>query len=146
MAGSAYMKKIEEKKGNKNRIIEEYKQNLNSILIHSSPDFLNQKKKLFGEIMEEIEQERVFTRFWMHIDLDMFFVAVEMRDNPALKGKPVAVGKSIISTSNYIARKYGVRSAMPTFVARKLCKDLIVVKSNLHKYKAASMKFMDILR
>lgn len=76
----------------------------------------------------------------------MFYVACEIRDDPSLKNHPVAVGSSVISTSNYIARKYGVRSAMPTFVAKKLCPKLIVVKNNFPKYKAASDKFMEILR
>ena len=56
------------------------------------------------------------------------------------------MGTSIISTSNYIARKYGIRSAMPTFVARQLCKDLVMIPNNFEKYKQASDQFMAILR
>ena len=57
----------------------------------------------------------------MHLDMDMFFAAVEIRDNPSLKNIPIAVGsKAMISTSNYIARKYGVRSAMPGFIGLKI--------------------------
>ena len=118
MAGSAYMKKIDEKKSEKNKIIQQYKDQLNNILTKSTEDFLKQKRLQFDKLIEEIENERDFSRFWMHIDLDMFYVAVEIRDNPILKDQPVAVGTSIISTSNYIARQYGVRSAMPTFVAK----------------------------
>lgn len=63
--------------------------------------------------------------------MDMFFVACEMRDDPELKEKPVAVGgMSMISTANYAARAYGVRSAMPGFIAKKLCPDLILISGN----------------
>lgn len=56
----------------------------------------------------------VLSRTWIHIDMDQFFAAVAMRDDPSLVGKPVAVGgMQMISTANYVARQYGVRSAMP---------------------------------
>lgn len=79
----------------------------------------------------------------IHIDMDAFFAAVEMRDNPALRNVPMAVGGSsdrrgVISTSNYEARKYGVRSAMPTALAKKLCPDLVLVRGRMEKYKEAS--------
>ena len=62
----------------------------------------------------------------IHVDMDCFFAAVEMRDNPALRDIPIAIGGSrvqrgVISTANYPARKFGVRSAMPTATALKLC-------------------------
>lgn len=62
----------------------------------------------------------------IHVDMDCFFAAVEMRDNPALRDIPIAIGGSrerrgVISTANYPARKFGVRSAMPTGMALKLC-------------------------
>ena len=54
----------------------------------------------------------------MHIDMDMFYAAVEIRDRPELADKPVAIGSmSMISTANYVARKFGIRSAMPGFIA-----------------------------
>ena len=78
--------------------------------------------------------------------MDMFFVAVEIRDNPALANKPIAVGgMSMISTANYIARKFGVRSAMPGFIAMKLCPELILVDGSYSKYRAESKKVMPIL-
>jgi len=65
----------------------------------------------------------------MHIDFDMFYAAVEIWDNPLLEGRPVAVGeKGIVSTANYIARKVGIRSGMPIFIARKLCSKLVMCK------------------
>jgi DNA polymerase-4 len=75
--------------------------------------------------------------------MDAFFAAVEMRDNPALRNVPMAVGGStdrrgVISTSNYEARKYGVRSAMATAHALKLCPQLVLVRGRFEKYKEAS--------
>jgi len=84
------------------------------------------------------------------VDMDMFFAAVEMRDNTSLIGKPVAVGgPSMISTANYEARKYGVRSAMPGFIAVKLMpKDvpLIFIRPHMEKYKAASEEIMTMFK
>lgn len=82
-------------------------------------------------ILSEIERGRELTRTWAHIDMDMFYAAVEIRDDPSLADKPVAVGgEMMISTANYIARKYGVRSAMPGFIAKKLCPHLVFVDCN----------------
>ena len=76
-----------------------------------------------------------FNRVWMHIDMDMFYVAVELLEKPELKDKPCCVGgMSMISTANYVARKFGVRSAMPGFVAKKLCPELIFIDHNFKKY------------
>jgi len=79
----------------------------------------------------------------IHIDMDCFYDAIEIRDNPSLADKPVAVGgtaeqRSVLCTCNYIAREYGVRSAMPTAYAERLCKDLIVLPVNMSKYKEAA--------
>lgn len=81
--------------------------------------------------------------------MDAFFAAVEMRDNPALRNVPMAVGGSsdrrgVISTSNYEARKYGVRSAMPTKTALKLCPQLVLVRGRMAKYREASDIVFDI--
>ena len=70
-------------------------------------------------LIAEIESERDLTKTWFHIDMDMFYAAVEIRDNPKLADKPIAIGtKQMISTTNYIARRYGVRSAMPEFIGK----------------------------
>lgn len=69
----------------------------------------------------ELESKRDFGRICCVLDMDMFFAAVEIRDRPELADKPVAVGSlSMISTANYVARQFGVRSAMPGFIAKKL--------------------------
>lgn len=85
----------------------------------------------------------------IHIDMDAFFAAVEMRDNPALRNVPMAVGGSsdrrgVISTSNYEARKYGVRSAMASAHALKLCPHLVLVRGRMQKYKEASEQIFEI--
>ncbi len=79
----------------------------------------------------------------IHVDMDCFFAAVEMRDNPALRDIPIAIGGSrerrgVISTANYPARKYGVRSAMPTGMALKLCPHLTLLPGRFEAYKEAS--------
>ncbi|XP_048224240.1 DNA polymerase kappa isoform X2 [Perognathus longimembris pacificus] len=78
--------------------------------------------------------------------MDAFYAAVEMRDNPELKDKPIAVGSlSMLSTSNYHARRFGVRAAMPGFIAKRLCPQLIIVPPNFDKYRAVSKEVKEIL-
>lgn len=79
----------------------------------------------------------------IHIDMDCFYAAIEIRDNPELTEKPVAVGglpeeRSVLCTCNYIARKYGVRSAMSSAYALKLCPALVILPVDMTKYRAAS--------
>ncbi|MEY8714715.1 DNA polymerase IV [Francisella philomiragia] len=79
----------------------------------------------------------------IHIDMDYFFAQVEEKANPSLKDKPFAVGvtnpkRGVISTCNYIAREYGIHSAMPTAIAMQKCPNLILLNTDFAKYKAAS--------
>jgi DNA polymerase-4 len=88
---------------------------------------------------------------FIHCDCDCFYAAIEIRDDPALRGLPVAVGgaadrRGVISTCNYEARRYGVHSAMATSTARRLCRDLIVIPPNMEKYVVASQEVTDIFR
>ena len=81
----------------------------------------------------------------IHIDCDCFYAAIEMRDDPRLAGKPLAVGGSadrrgVIATCNYEARAYGVRSAMSSRHALKLCPDLLIVKPRFEAYREAMAK------
>jgi DNA polymerase-4 len=91
------------------------------------------------------------TRKIIHIDMDAFYASVEIRDNPALKSHPVAVGgdpqgRGVIATANYKARKYGVRSAMPSWKAKQLCPDLLIIFPNFEKYKQESRAIHAIFR
>lgn len=98
------------------------------------------------DIVKNLENKRNFRNICCVLDMDMFFAAVEIRDQPWLKDKPVAVGNDqMISTSNYVARKYGVRAAMPGFLGRKLCKDLIFIPINFKKYQKVSNIFQFII-
>ena len=88
----------------------------------------------------------------LHVDLDAFFAAVEQRDRPELRGKPVVVAvggpndRGVVSTASYEARRYGIRSAMPLRTAARLCRDAVFVPVDGHKYRTVSRQFMDILR
>ena len=80
----------------------------------------------------------------IHIDMDQFFAAVEQRDNPSLKGLPVAVAhngpRSVVSTASYEARKFGVHSALPLATAKRLCPQLVIVEPHFHIYKKVSQQ------
>jgi DNA polymerase-4 len=86
----------------------------------------------------------------IHLDMDAFYASVEQRDDPSLRGKPVAVGGSpqsrgVVAASSYEARKFGVRSAMPMARAVRLCPELLIVRPDFARYRAASQKVMAIL-
>lgn len=84
----------------------------------------------------------------IHIDMDCFYAAIEMREDPSLAGKPVAVGGSsrrgVLTTANYEARKYGCRSAMPVFKALELCPHLVIVPVRFDLYRAVSSRIRAI--
>src|ERR1700755_2300888 len=84
----------------------------------------------------------------IHIDMDAFYASVEQRDNPDLRGKPGAVGgakeRGVVAAASYEARKFGVRSAMPSVTAKRQCPDLIFVKPRFEVYKAVSQQIREI--
>lgn len=87
----------------------------------------------------------------IHCDFDCFYAAVETRDNPSLQGKAIAIGgdeykRGVIATCSYEARRSGVKSAMATATARRLCPELIVIKPNMEKYREASKQAHQIFQ
>src|SRR6202011_1127462 len=91
-----------------------------------------------GHVSDEPTRQRKI----IHIDMDAFYASVEQRDNPELRGKPVAVGGSrergVVAAASYEARAFGVRSAMPSVSAKRKCPELIFVKPRFDVYKAVS--------
>src|SRR5437868_4259307 len=101
------------------------------------------------ERAESFSGEEGRSRKIIHIDMDAFYASVEQRDNPELRGKPVAVGGSrergVVAAASYEARKFGVHSAMPSIAAKRKCPDLIFVKPRFDAYKAISLQIREIL-
>jgi len=97
------------------------------------------------------EQNRPRQRKIIHCDCDCFYASIEMRDNPALRGKPIAVGGSperrgVVATCNYEAREFGIHSAMASATARRLCPDLIIIRTDMDKYRLASSQIHEIFQ
>jgi DNA polymerase-4 len=100
------------------------------------------------ERAESFSGEAGRSRKIIHIDMDAFYASVEQRDNPELRGKPVAVGGSrergVVAAASYEARKFGVHSAMPSITAKRKCPDLIFVRPRFDAYKAISLQIREI--
>jgi DNA polymerase kappa len=104
-----------------------------------SPLHVAAAERALAPRLAKLESGRDLSRHWLVVDMDAFFASVEERDDPRLKTLAMAVGGiGMISTANYVARRYGVRSAMPGFIGRKLCPQLIFVPCSFDKYTAAA--------
>uniref|UniRef100_A0A0W0F0C4 DNA polymerase kappa n=1 Tax=Moniliophthora roreri TaxID=221103 RepID=A0A0W0F0C4_MONRR len=113
-------------------------------------------------MISELESQRDLTQVIVHVDMDAFYANVELLHNPELKGKPFGVGRGVLTTASYEARKFGVRSGMagdffdapvcdspdrmlsPGFIAKKLCPDIILLPINFSRYSEMSDKVMAI--
>ncbi|CAF1090496.1 unnamed protein product [Rotaria sordida] len=107
---------------------------------------IEQAEKSADRYLNQLDKTRDLSRIFCHIDMDAFYASVEMRENPALQHVPMAVGgEGMLSTSNYLARQFGVRAAMPGFIARHLCPNLVIVPCDFNKYRVDSSKVMKII-
>ncbi|KAI0606399.1 dna-directed polymerase [Pyrenophora tritici-repentis] len=97
------------------------------------------------DYIAELELSRDLSQVVVHLDCDAFYAAVEELDRPELKDVPFAVGKGVLTTCNYHARKFGCRSGMAGFVAMKLCPQLICVPMNFQKYMAKAEEVRQVL-
>lgn len=106
---------------------------------------LTRDQKKADEYVAELELSRDLSQTVVHVDCDAFYAAVEELDRPELKRVPFAVGKGVLTTCNYHARKFGCRSGMAGFVAKKLCPELIQLPLNFEKYTAKAREVRDII-
>ncbi|KAG6421919.1 hypothetical protein SASPL_118479 [Salvia splendens] len=129
--GSKYFEHEEKKEAYMKQKIESFRAQLAKL----TDSDLSHHRKIADRKITGLEATRDLSRIWLHVDMDAFYAAVETLSNPSLEGKPMAVGSmSMLSTANYEARKFGVRAAMPGFIARKLCPELIFVPTDFKKY------------
>ena len=99
--------------------------------------------------MRIVSHPRLFDLTVAHIDCDAFYASIEKRDRPELAGLPVIVGggkRGVVSTCCYIARTYGVRSAMPMFKALKACPDAVVIKPRMDLYVAEGRRIREMMQ
>ncbi|KAL7314508.1 hypothetical protein PS15m_006070 [Mucor circinelloides] len=102
---------------------------------------LSFERRIVDNMIRDLEDTRDLTQCICHMDMDAFYASVEELEDPSLKKVPMAVGgMAMLCTSNYLARQYGVRSAMPGFIARKLCPELVMIPLHFPKYREASRK------
>lgn len=106
---------------------------------------LSSDRRRADECIAELELSRDLSQVIVHIDCDAFYAAVEELDRPELKDVPFSVGKGVLTTCNYHARKFGCRSGMAGFVARKLCPQLLQIPLNFEKYTAKAQEVRHII-
>ena len=138
--------KYYENEKKKEKRVKEKIQSLRTLMqTFTEADFENARMEA-KKFVKNTKKERDFSRIIVHVDMDAFYAAVETRDNPSLKDIPMAVGSNhMLSTSNYAARKYGVRAAMPGFIAKKLCPNLTIVPLNFAKYREVSNQVRKVI-
>lgn len=106
---------------------------------------LSSDSRKADEYIAELELTRDLSQYVVHVDCDAFFAAVEELDRPELKTVPMAVGKGVLTTCNYEARKFGCRSGMAGFVAKKLCPQMVFLPQNYEKYGAKAKEIQAVM-
>ncbi|EOO02364.1 putative impb mucb samb family protein [Phaeoacremonium minimum UCRPA7] len=106
---------------------------------------LSRELRQADSLIEQFELSRDLSQHIVHIDCDAFYAAVELLDRPELKDVPFAVGGGVLTTCNYVARKFGCRSGMAGFVAKKLCPELVLLRLNFDKYTAKAQEVREVL-
>lgn len=106
---------------------------------------LTRERRLADNLLYQLELGRDLTQSIVHVDCDAFYASVEQLDRPELVHLPFAVGGGVLTTCNYVARQYGVRSGMAGFVARRLCPQLVMLPLNFGKYNAKAKEIREIL-
>ena len=142
--GSSYYENEQRKNKATEERIENLKRKLQSLHVHELNRFRESAKK---DILQKEVEKRYLERVWLHVDMDAFYCSVEQILDPRLVSVPFAVGGiGMISTANYLARKFGVRSAMPGFIGRKLCPELQFVPPKFSEYKRFSQKTREVFQ
>ncbi|KAI0879796.1 uncharacterized protein GGS22DRAFT_182809 [Annulohypoxylon maeteangense] len=106
---------------------------------------LTRELRMADQFITQLEVTRDLTQYIVHVDCDAFYAAVEQLDRPELKDVPFAVGGGVLTTCNYVARKFGCRSGMAGFVAKKLCPDLLLLPLNFEKYTSKAQEVRQVL-
>jgi len=98
-----------------------------------------------GDMLAKMELRRDLSQTIVHVDCDYFYGQVEELDNPKLREVPFGVGGGVLTTCNYVARKFGVRSAMPGYIGKQLCPELIILPLNFDKYIAKADEVRSVI-
>ncbi|KAI0178499.1 hypothetical protein GGR52DRAFT_578803 [Hypoxylon sp. FL1284] len=106
---------------------------------------LTREVRAADQLVAQLELTRDLSQYIVHVDCDAFYAAVEQLDRPELKDLPFAVGGGVLTTCNYVARKYGCRSGMAGFVAKKLCPELLLLPLNFDKYTSKAQEVRAVL-
>jgi DNA polymerase kappa len=115
--------------------------------VKGRPDVFRKLQREVADLEAVIESHRDFEHIYVHMDMDMFFAAVEMKKNPQYASLPLGIGSlGMLSTTNYVARQYGVRSGMPGFIGLRLCPELLIVPTDFPACRVESHKFKEVVR
>ncbi|KAK8851997.1 impB/mucB/samB family protein [Apiospora arundinis] len=106
---------------------------------------LTRETRQADQLLAQLDASRDLTQYLVHVDCDAFYAAVELLDRPELEHLPFAVGGGVLTTCNYVARKFGCRSGMAGFVAKKLCPELLLLPLNFDKYTAKAHEVRAVL-